>query len=323
VVFSEKDSTLMPPKFTIIIPIFNEEENLPELYLRLSSVMEGLCSREGYPHDSFEILMVDDGSKDSSWRLIKGLHEKDPRVKGISFSRNFGHHIAITAGLDNARGEAVVLMDGDLQDPPEEIPKLYEKFREGYDVVYAIRGRREDPVQKKMTSWIFLRVLKKISNVDINLQAGIFRIVSRRCVENMRRLREESRFLTGLMNWVGFPQTGVEIERSRRYAGKTKYSAFKLVKLAWHGMTSFSYIPLQLASYFGFGVAAISFLMGLYMIYRKLFLGIPILGYASIVVSLFFLGGVILLVLGVIGEYIGRIYTEVQDRPLYVVKEEI
>jgi dolichol-phosphate mannosyltransferase len=167
-----------------------------------------------------------------------------------------------------------------------------------------------------------LKILRKISNIDINLQSGIFRILSKRYVENMRNLKEKSRFIIGLMSWVGFSQTGVEIERHKRYAGRSKYTLFKLFRLAWHGATSFSYIPLQLSTYFGFGVAIISFLLGIYMLYRKVFLDIPIIGYASIIVSLFFLGGVILFVLGVIGEYIGRIYTEVQDRPLYIIKEE-
>ena len=300
--------------FSIVIPIYNEETNLMELYGRLTKVMSSL--------GLYEIIMVDDGSIDRSWQLIKELHRKDPRVKGLSFSRNFGHHIAITAGLDHAKGQAVILMDGDLQDPPEEIPKLYGKFKEGFDVVYAIRGQRKDPVFKKATSWIFLKFLKKISQVEINLQSGIFRILSKRCVENMRNLREKSRLIVGLINWIGYPQTGVITERHWRYSGKSKYSFFKLFKLAWHGVTSFSYIPLQLATYFGFFVAAISFFMGIYMLYKKLILGIPLLGYASMIVSLFFLGGVILLVLGVIGEYIGRIYTEVQNRPLYVIKEE-
>lgn len=309
--------------FSVIIPIYNEEENIPELYKRLTAVMGKLCSDEGFSIDGYEIILVDDGSADRSWQLIKELHVKDQRVKGISFSRNFGHHNAITAGLDYARGEAVILMDGDLQDPPEEIPRLYEKSKEGYDLVYAIREKRTDPIFKKITSRLFLRMLRKISNVDVNLQSGIFRIISKRCAENMKSLREKSRFIIGLMSWVGFSQAGVEIERHKRYAGRSKYTLFKLFKLAWHGVTSFSYIPLQLATYFGFGVAAVSFLIGIYILYRKLFLGIPLLGYASIIVSLFFLGGIILFVLGVIGEYIGRIYTEVQNRPLYVIKEEI
>jgi dolichol-phosphate mannosyltransferase len=311
------------PEFSVVIPIHNEEENIAELYRRLTIVIERLCTEAGRSKDSYEIIMVDDGSTDRSWQYIKELRIKDQRVKGISFSRNFGHHIAITAGLDHSTGEAVILMDGDLQDPPEEIPRLYEKFKEGYDIVYAIREKRDDPIFKKISSRLFLRMLRKISNVDVNLQSGIFRIISKRCAENMKSLREKSRFIIGLMSWVGFSQAGVEIERHKRYAGRSKYTLFKLFKLAWHGVTSFSYIPLQLATYCGFGVAAISFLIGIYMLYRKLFLDIPLLGYASIIVSLFFLGGVILFVLGVIGEYIGRIYTEVQNRPLYVIKEEI
>jgi len=301
--------------FSVIIPIYNEEVSIPELYRRLTDVMASL--------GEYEIIMVDDGSTDRSWYLIKELHKKDPRVKGISFSRNFGHHIAITAGLDYAKAEAVVLMDGDLQDPPEEIPNLYDKFKEGYDMVYAIREKRDDPLFKKVTSWIFLRLLRMISNVDIDLYGGIFRILSKRCIDNMRNLKEKSRFMVGLMNWIGFSKAGVKIERHRRYAGKSKYTLFKLFKLAWHGVTSFSYIPLEIASYLGFSVSLISFLIGVYMLYKKLFFGIPILGYASIIVSLFFLGGVILLVLGVIGEYVGRIYAEVQNRPLYIIKEEI
>lgn len=338
------------PEISVVIPIYNEEENIPELYRRLTDVMARLFSgqneagkiltTQSNPENvgtnklaeindasqpvgqNYEIIMVDDGSVDSSWELIKELHQNDSRVKGLSFSRNFGHHIAVTAGLDYAKGQAVILMDGDLQDPPEEIPTLYNKYREGYDVVYAIRGEREDPIFKKVTSWIFTRILKRISQVDINLRSGIFRILSKRCVENLRNLRERSRFIVGLISWVGYPQTGVKTQRHKRYSGTSKYSLFKLFKLAWHGVTSFSYIPLQLATYFGFSVAAISFLLGIYMLFRKFFLGIPILGYASIIVSLFFLGGVILLILGVIGEYIGRIYTEVQNRPLYVIKEK-
>ncbi|GBD99334.1 hypothetical protein BMS3Abin07_01369 [bacterium BMS3Abin07] len=310
-------------EFSIVIPIYNEEENIPELYRRLTAVMKKLCEDEGMEKESYEIILVDDGSTDRSWLLIKGLHEKDQKIKGIRFSRNFGHHIAITAGLDHAEGNAVILMDGDLQDPPEEIPKLYEKFIEGYDLVYAEREKRDDPLLRKIISWIYLRVLKIITNLEINLESGIFRIMSKRTVENLRRLREKSRFLLGLMGWVGLPQAKVKIERHKRYSGSSKYTLFKLFKLAWHGVTSFSYVPLQLATYLGFLVAVMSFLLGLFMLYRKLFLGIPILGYASIIVSLFFLGGVILLVLGVIGEYIGRIYTEVQNRPLYVIQEEI
>ena len=309
-------------EFSIVIPIYNEEENIPELYNRLTTVMDKLCESEGYSRNDYEIIMVDDGSTDNSWSLIKNLNTKDSRVKGISFSRNFGHHIAITAGLDHSKGKVIILMDGDLQDPPEEIPKLYKKYKEGYDLVYAIRKRREDSFFKKITSSMFLKMLKKISRIDIDPKSGIFRIMSKDCVENLKNIKEKSRFITGLMTWIGFSQTGVPIERHRRYAGKTKYTIAKLFKLAWHGITSFSTLPLNVALYLGFVMSAVSFILGIYMIYKRLFMGIPILGYTFIIVSLFFIGGLILLMLGVIGEYIGRIYIEVQNRPLYIIKEK-
>jgi len=313
----------MPIKFSVVIPIYNEEGNLQELYCRLTAVLDNLCNEEGFPPLSYEIILVDDGSADNSWQLIKEFHKKDPQVKGISFSRNFGHHIAITAGLDHARGKAVVLMDGDLQDPPEEIPKLYEKFKDGYDIVFAIREKRDDTLFKRFSSWLFVRTLKRISNVEIDLDSGIFRIISSRSVLGMRRFREKSRFLTGMMNWLGYSRIGVPTIRHERYAGRSKYTLFKLLRLAWHGITAFSYFPLQLSIYLGFSVSFISFMAGIYMIYRKLMYDIPLMGYTSIIVSLFFIGGIILLVLGVIGEYIGRIYEEVQNRPLYLIKDEL
>ncbi len=301
--------------FSAVIPVYNEEEVLPQLCSRLIPVLQSIT-------ESYEVIFVDDGSHDRSWAIIQDAHSKNPRIKGLKLSRNFGHHIALTAGIDSARGEAIVLMDADLQDPPEEIPRLYEKFKEGYDMVNATRAKRDDPLLKRLGSRVFLKILKLISNIEIDLQTGIFRILSKRATTNIRRLREQSRFMVGLMNWVGLKKTSVRIERHERYGGETKYSPLKLLRLAWHGVTSFSYFPLQIASLFGFIVSIISFSAGIYMIYRKLFFGVPILGYASIVVSLFFLGGFILLMLGTIGEYIGRIYTEVQNRPLYIVEEK-
>jgi dolichol-phosphate mannosyltransferase len=313
----------MSINFSIVIPIYNEEENLQELYCRLTAVLVNLCNEDGLPPLSYEIILVDDGSTDSSWQVIKSLHEKDSRLKGISFSRNFGHHIAITAGLDYASGKAVVLMDGDLQDPPEEIPKLYAKFKDGYDIVFAIREKRNDKLFKRFSSWLFVRTLKRISNVEIDLDSGIFRIMSSRSVSGMRRFTEKSRFLTGMMNWLGYSRIGVPTVRHERYAGQSKYTLFKLIRLAWHGITAFSHFPLQLSIYFGFSVSFISLMAGIYMVYKKLIYDIPLMGYTSIIVSLFFIGGIILLVLGVIGEYIGRIYEEVQNRPLYLIKEEL
>jgi polyisoprenyl-phosphate glycosyltransferase len=194
---------------------------------------------------------------------------------------------------------------------------------EGFDIVYAIREKRPDPLLKKITSWMFLRVLRGMANVDIDLESGIFRIMSRRCVQGMKSMREKSRFLTGLMNWLGYAKAGVATERHDRYAGSSKYTLFKLIKLAWHGITSFSHYPLQLSTYFGFTAAFLSFVYSIYLIMRKLFFDIPVPGYTSIMVSLFFLGGIILLVLGIIGEYIARIYEEVQNRPLYLVREDL
>jgi len=313
----------MVPKFTVIIPIYDEEENIPELYGRLTVTMKKLCGVEGYPTDGYEIIMVDDGSRDRSWQLIKGLHEKDPRVRGMSFARNFGHHIAITAGLDQAKGDSVILMDGDMQDPPEEIPKLYEKSKEGYDLVYGIRRRRKDPPLKKLTSFMFWWMLRKFSGVDIPENQTMLRIMSRRVVDSLRDMREYARFIHGMMAWVGFNVATLEIEHGERTKGKSKYNIPRLFKLAFHAITSFSTVPLRFAIYTGILCSFLSLLVGLYIIYLKIFYNIPVLGYTSIIISIFFVGGIQLLVLGIFGEYLGRTYQEVQRRPLYIMREYI
>ncbi len=313
----------MHPHFSIVIPIFNEEENIPELHRRLTAVMERLCRGEGYPPDGYEIVMVDDGSKDRSWQLIKELHEKDPRVRGMSFSRNFGHHIAITAGLDHARGDSVILMDGDLQDPPEEIPKLYEKSKEGYDLVYGIRRERKDTLFKKLTSFLFWWMLRRFSGVDMPGNQTMLRILSRRVADVLRDMREYARFIHGMMAWTGFHVTALEIEHGERTKGESKYTIPRLFRLAFHAVTSFSTVPLKLAIYTGFISSSLSLVVGLYFIYKKIFYNIPVLGYASIIVSIFFVGGIQLLMLGIFGEYLGRTYQEVQRRPLYILKEHI
>lgn len=311
----------MHPHITIVIPIYNEEENIPELHSRLTAVMEGLCGTQGFPHGGYEVTMVDDGSNDRSWQLIQGLHQRDKRVKGISFSRNFGHHIALTAGLDTAKGDAVILMDGDLQDPPEEIPKLYAKFREGYDLVYGVRRVRKDPFLKKATSWLFWWVLRRFSGVDIPRGQTMLRILSKRLADVLREMREYSRFVHGMMAWAGFRVTTLEVEHQERRKGKSKYNIPRLFRLAFHAVTSFSIVPLRIATYTGFLSALASLFAGLYVIYLKIFFGIPVLGYASIIISVFFLGGVQLLVLGILGEYLGRTYQEVQHRPLYIIRD--
>ncbi len=309
--------------FSIVIPIYNEEENIPQLYKRLASVMDALCSKEGISKDDYEIIFIDDGSRDSSWDIIKEYHQKDPRIKGISFSRNFGQHLAITAGIDHARGRVVILMDGDLQDPPEEILKLYEKFKEGYDIVYGIREERNDPLLKKFTSFIFWTILRRFSGVNIPKGQTMLRILSRRVVDNLKNMREYARFVHGMMAWVGFHVTDVKIRHDPRIRGKSKYNISKLFKLAFHAITSFSTVPLRLAIYTGFFSSFISLFVGLYFIYRKIIYNIPVPGYASIIVSLFFIGGIQILMLGIFGEYLGRIYQEVQKRPLYIIKDQL
>jgi len=313
----------MSIKFSVVTPIYNESENLQELYSRLTVVLENLCNEEGIPPHSYEIILVDDGSTDASWQAIKSLNEKDSRVKGISFSRNFGHHIAITAGLDYAKGEAIILMDGDLQDPPEEIPKLLREYEKGNDLVYGIRHERQDSVLKKLTSYLFWWILRRFSGVNIPQGQTMLRIMSRRLVEVLKEMREQARFIHGMMAWAGFTVSTIEVQHSPRMKGKSKYNIPKMFKLAFHAVTSFSTVPLRLATYLGFLSAFTSILVGGYFIYRKIFFNIPVLGYASIIVSIFFIGGIQLLVLGIFGEYLGRTYQEVQKRPLYISKEVI
>jgi len=311
------ESPIVNPHISVVIPIYNEEDNLPELHRRLKDVLGGKLQV------TYEMIFVDDGSYDNSWNVVKDLRRQNAHVKGIRFSRNFGHHTAISAGLNHSEGNVVVMMDGDLQDPPEEIPKLYRKLKEGYDIVYAIRDTRKDPILKKVASKFFYRVFRLLANVEIFLDCGIFRVMSRRSVDALRACQERSRLITALMSWTGFSHIGVRTERTARYAGKTKYSLFKSVILAIDGITSFSYFPLRLATYFGFVAAIISSFTGIYMLVKKLFYGIPILGYASIIVSVLFIGGVQLVIIGIMGEYVGRIYTEVQNRPMYIIEEKL
>ena len=311
------------PEFSVVIPICNEQENIPELCRRLTGVMESLCAVVNLPGDRYEIIMVDDGSRDASWERIREYHDRDSRVKGLSFSRNFGHHIAITAGIDSARGNAVILMDGDLQDPPEEIPVLFEKYREGYDIVYGIRRHREDPLLKKMSSSVFWWILRRFSGVDIPQGQTMLRILSRRLIESMKGMREHARFIHGMMAWAGFRTATVTVRHEPRTKGKSKYNIPKMFRLAFHAVTSFSTVPLRLATYLGFLSALASFLIGMYFVYKRIFYGIPVLGYASIIVSIFFVGGIQLLVLGIFGEYLGRTYQEVQARPLYLIQESL
>lgn len=309
------------PEISVVVPIYNEQENIPELYSRLTAVLGGLCEREGFAQNAYEVVLVDDGSKDDSWKLIQGLHAKDNRLKGLKFSRNFGHHFAITAGMDFAKGKAVVMLDGDLQDPPEEIVKLYDKYKEGYDIVYGIRKNRQDPPVKKILSFMFWWSINKVSGIEMPVNQTMLRIISRVMVDSLKGMREYSRFVHGMMAWVGFESTQIEVVHDARKKGVSKYNLLSQIRLALHAITSFSIFPLRLAAYFGFVIAALSFLVGAYYVYRKVFYDFPVSGWASIMVSVFFMGGVQLLVLGTIGEYLGKIYRQSQQRPLYILKE--
>jgi dolichol-phosphate mannosyltransferase len=303
------------PIFTVVAPIYNELENIPELYQRLRDVME----RTGEP---WELILVDDGSTDGSTAVIRNLAENDPRVRPVIFARNFGHQIAVTAGVDYSRGDAVIIIDADLQDPPEVILELIAKWREGFEVVYAVREEREgESWFKRTTASLFYRLIYRITDVKIPLDTGDFRLMDVKVVRVMRQMREKHRFLRGMSAWVGFRQVGVSYKRKPRYAGETKYPFSKMLKLALNAVTSFSYFPLQVATFIGFIAAGISVIAIPVVAILRLTTGTALLGQATTLVIVLFLGGVQLISLGIIGEYIGRIYDEAKDRPLYIVAE--
>ena len=303
------------PTLTIIAPIYNELENIPELYPRMREVMD----RTG---EAWELILVDDGSTDGSTALIRKLAENDARVRPVIFARNFGHQIAVTAGVDYARGDAVIIIDADLQDPPEVILQLIDKWREGYEVVYAVREERQgESWFKKTTASLFYRMIYRITDVDIPLDAGDFRLMDRKVVEVMKHMREKHRFLRGMSAWVGFKQVGVSYKRQPRFAGETKYPLSKMIKLGLNAVTSFSYFPLQLATYMGFIAAGLSVLAIPIIVVLRLTTGTALFGQATTLIIVLFLGGLQLISLGVIGEYIGRIYDEAKGRPLYIVAE--
>lgn len=303
------------PTFTIIAPIYNELENIPELYPRLRDVME-------QTGQDWELIMVDDGSTDGSTQVIHKLAENDERVRPVIFARNFGHQIAVTAGIDYSRGDAVIIIDADLQDPPEVILDLIEKWREGFEVVYAVRKEREgESWFKKTTAAVFYRLIHAITNVDIPLDTGDFRLMDKKVVSVLKNMREKHRFLRGMSAWVGFRQTGVEYKRKPRYAGKSKYPISKMMQFALNAITSFSYFPLQVATYIGFIAAGLSVLAIPVVALLRLTTGTALFGQATTLIIVLFLGGVQLISLGIIGEYIGRIYDEAKDRPLYIVAE--
>ena len=269
--------------------------------------------------DDFELLLIEDCGGDRSWEIINELSQKDHRVKGLQFSRNFGQHYGITAGLDHCDGDWVVIMDCDLQDQPEEIQRLYAKAQEGYDVVLAKRGKRKDASQKIFLSWIFYKLFSWLADIEYDGQAGNFRIISRRVVENCRLMREQLRFFGGTINWLGFPTSSIEVQHAKRFCGKTTYTPKKLFKLASETIMAYSDKPLRLSIKFGFIMAFFSFLYGLYILLRALIFGSPVTGWSSLIVSIYFLSGIIIAILGVIGVYLGKTFDETKKRPLYII----
>jgi polyisoprenyl-phosphate glycosyltransferase len=299
---------------SVVVPVYNEVEVLVAFYERLTRALE----RMG---DSYEVVFVNDGSDDGSLRVLTELRRRDSRVKVLSFSRNFGHQIAITAGVDHSAGESVVIMDADLQDPPEIIPQLVAQWRAGFDVVFTVReSRRGESFFKRATAAFFYRLLQRLTSTDIPLDAGDFRLLSRRAVEALKPIRERNRFVRGLVGWIGFSHTAVRFAREPRYAGQTKYPLQRMLRFALNGIFSFSFAPLQLATFLGFTVSFLSLAYIVYALHLKLFTDRTVQGWASIMVAVLFIGGVQLISLGIIGEYIGRIYDEVKQRPLYVVE---
>jgi polyisoprenyl-phosphate glycosyltransferase len=309
---------------SIVIPIFNEQEILEQLYDRLESAAP-LWKEE------YEILLVDDGSSDNSLEIMRSFSKKNPHYRIIKLSRNFGHQPAISAGIKNAKGDAVIIMDGDLQDPPEELPRFLDKWREGYHVVYAIRTKRKEGLLKRIAYKAFYRLLARVSDIDIPIDSGDFCVMDRKVVDALNiQMPEKIRFVRGLRAFAGFKQIGVTYERAKRAGGEVKFTFRKLVKLAIDGIFDFSTFPLRLATYLGLIISIPSFLLGLFFIVHRI-VGFKILGYspqdtpgmATLAVAMFFLGGVMLIMLGVIGEYLGRIYIEVKQRPFFIIEEEI
>ncbi len=309
---------------SIVIPIFNEEENLQNLYNRLTSAAPSWS-------EDYEIVLVDDGSRDQSLTMMRVMAAKDPRVKVVKLSRNFGHQPAISAGIKVAKGDAVVIMDGDLQDPPEELNRFLNKWREGYEVVYAVRTKRKEGFFKKVAYSAFYRILAWISDIEIPLDSGDFCVMDRKVVNVLvEEMPEQIRFVRGMRAYAGFKQVGVTYERAERAAGEVKYTFKKLIQLALDGLFGFSSFPLRLATYMGFLISIPSFILGTFFILHRL-IGFKVFGHApeetpgtaSLAVGMYFLSGVILIILGILGEYIGRIYIEVKKRPFFVIDEVI
>lgn len=306
----------MQPQYSLIIPVYNEEATIAELYRRVRAVMDHLDAPS-------ELILVDDGSRDRSLKLMRELQATDPRVCYLSLARNFGHQIAVTAGLNFARGQAIVILDADLQDPPELIPQMIEQWQQGYEVVYAQRTQRHrENWFKRFTAYVFYRLLRQLADVEIPTDTGDFCLMDRSVVEVLNRMPERNRYIRGLRSWIGFRQTAILFERDPRFAGDVKYTFGKSFGLAINGLVSFSKVPLRISTYVGLFSAVIAILMVVLVLYWRIFYtASPLTGYATIAAAIFFLGAVQLFSIGILGEYIGRIYEEVKNRPLYTLAE--
>lgn len=308
------------PELSLVIPIFNEEEIIDELERRLLLLLADVPS----VGDSWEVVLVNDGSSDRSLELLRGVAAREPRFKVLSFSRNFGHQMAITAGVDRAGGEAVIVMDADLQDPPEVVREMVAKWRQGYDVVYGVRRTRAgETLFKRLTAAAFYRLLRAMLGIEIPVDAGDFRLMSRPVVLALRALRERHRFVRGMVAWVGFRQVAVEYDREARFAGETKYPLRKMIRFAIDGITSFSVLPLRLATWLGSFAGAIAVIAGLWSLYVRFFAAGVVPGWTTIMILVAFGTSAQLLMTGILGEYVGRIYEELKRRPLYITSEEI
>jgi glycosyltransferase involved in cell wall biosynthesis len=303
-------------KYSVVVPVYFEEEVISECYTRLKEVMDGVG-------DLYEIVFVNDGSKDKTENMINEICKNDDNIKLINFSRNFGHQIAITAGMDYASGDAIIIIDADLQDPPEIIPDMIKKWKEGYEVVYGKRKKRKgEGAFKLITAKIFYRLLGLLVDIKIPYDTGDFRLIDRSVCDSLRSMKERNRYVRGLISWIGYKQTFVEYDRDRRFAGETKYPLKKMIQFAFNAITSFSHKPVKIASYAGYLLSFASFVYLLIVLYQRLFTDKVVQGWASTIgISLFF-NGIVLIVLGIIGEYITRIYDEVKGRPLYIIKNK-
>lgn len=304
-------------KYSVIIPAFNEELVINETYKRLTKVMSEL-------NESYEIIFVNDGSRDKTDQILEEICKKDNCIKLINFSRNFGHQIAVTAGMEYSTGQAVVIIDADLQDPPEVIPLMIAKWKEGFDVVYGKRSKRQgESIFKKISAKLFYRILSKMTTVNIPVDVGDFRLIDRKVCDTMNSFTEKNRYVRGLVSWVGFKQTAVEYVREERFAGETKYPLKKMLKLATDAIISFSYKPLKMSGLFGFILSFISFIYLIIIIYQRIFTDTTVAGWASILAVVLFFNGVSLILNGFTAEYIGRIYEETKNRPLYIVSDTV